>query len=740
MLASTPSVVDRLGPEGKALFDQACKKGKVPGNKVLIDSMGEEDAGKSCLEASITDKPFVEGQESTKGVKVKMMISQAVGHGTDWKELKSEEERQAHLSKLLAREFVVYNDKQQSGTAKRKKLDEQEKYPQASSTESDLKSMYAEAESHPIGYEDFKLAKEIDRDVDVAIYRMEKNKEEMRKCEEMINVTMMDRGGQDQFLSTHAALMADNEYQCTACFVVIDGSKPLDEKVTTSKFRLADGTVIEKPRDVATTRADVIRHCFTALSAAFPAGRTRNKFFGKGRVKMAPATFIFASRKDKAKSKIFMERQEQIVQEIIAEENFGDHIVPFGEDQVLFHVDNTKSGTGNPDPTIVFIKKMIVEMAREYWDEEEKIPLPWAILDKGLGLLRMRKHKVLDLHDVCQLAARVCDISSDEECRHALRYLSSLGTIGFYHNVAGLNKKVLPNIQWVADVLAIFVTVLDRSRIPPQFWNDLKKLHEEGIMHWDLAKYLMKKAGVEEVNYDVILILLQLFNIISGLVLASRSVTADVTVQQGQNFFVPSMVITEFITSHFAYQSAFCSCTSPPSLFFIPRGFNAFLKPLFYRFVTRLISKYTKGPQLSRNQVILHLSKDVDLELVYTVKAVIVTVYCPASCKQQPPDEVLRPLCDSVRVTLTEQLMRAKERGMDGFQFEVCVHATVDEAPDEYDLKRLASLDDYPEDDMLIDKQRRLIGSPAKLDMWYHDISVSDTTEGTQQTSRIAID
>ena len=137
VVASTPSVVDRLGPEGKALFDQACKKGKVPGNTVLIDSMGEEDAGKSCLEASMTDKPFVEGQESTKGVKVKMMISQAVGHGTDWKELKSEEERQAHLSKLFAREFVVHDKEQQSSTAK---PDEQEQSPQASSTESDLKA------------------------------------------------------------------------------------------------------------------------------------------------------------------------------------------------------------------------------------------------------------------------------------------------------------------------------------------------------------------------------------------------------------------------------------------------------------------------------------------------------------------------------------------------------------------------------------------------------------------------
>ena len=233
---------------------------------------------------------------------------------------------------------------------------------------------------------------------------------------------MMDRGGQDQFLSTHAALMADEEYQSTVCLLAIDGSKPLDEKVATSKFHLADGTVIEKPRDVATTRADVIRHCFTALHAVFLAGRTRNKFFGKGCVRRAPATFMVASRKDKAKEKSFMARQEQIVQEIIAEEKFGDHIVTFSENpyEVLFHVDNTKSGTGNPDPTIVPIKKLIVEMAHDYCGEEEKISLPRAMLDKGLGRLRMRKHKVLDLHDVYKLAAKVCDISSDEECRQAL--------------------------------------------------------------------------------------------------------------------------------------------------------------------------------------------------------------------------------------------------------------------------------------------------------------------------------
>ena len=280
---------------------------------------------------------------------------------------------------------------------------------------------------------------------------------------------------------------------------------------------------------------------------------------------------------------------------------------------------------------------------------------------------------------------------------------------------------------------------MDYLRIPPELWNNLKKLHQKGIMSWNLAKYLMKKARVDEANYAVILILLQLFNIISGAYLAARSIAPDVEVQQSQNFFVSSMVIKEVFKTSFAYQSAFCSSTSPPSLFFFPRGLNAFLKPLFCSLVTRKVSKYREGPQLSRNQVILHLHKDVDLELVYSVKAVIVAVYCPSrlSHRKLPADEVLRPLCDSVRVTLIEQLKQAKAQGMDGFQFDVCVHGAVDEVPLEYDPKYLASWDEYPENDILLDKEHESIDSPAKLDLWFDKTSTSHTVEGTTYSSII---
>ena len=725
----------------KRIFEEACKKGMIRVFRVLLDIIGEEDAGKSCLGDSILDKPYIEFRESTKGVKLRMM-THAIGDKTNWMELKDEEERQKHLSRLLAKEYVKKTKQESdSKTQHRQGVEieegEEEKLIEADGGVDEVPEHAADQIVHVTGqdvhvlqqrvprhdeYKDFNRAKEIDQYVQDAVSMMEKDKEELRKCENMVIINMMDRGGQDQFLSTHAALMADHAFQCTVCLLVFDGSKKLDGNVSQSEFRRPDGSVITKPRDIAKTRADLIRYYFSALYAAFPAGRTRNKFFGKGRVKRAPATFLISSRKDKTKGKgEFVERQERIIREIIREMNFGDHIVSFGEDsyEVLFHVDNTKSGSGNPDPTIVLIKEIIIKMAHDYWTEDDVIPLTWAVLDKGLGRLQMAGHKILDIQDVYELAARVCDISSNEECREALRYLCSLGSIGFYHNVAVLDQKVLPNLQWVADILAIFVTVLDDKKIPPGLSYSLMQLHKHGKMLWNLAEFLLQDAKVEEDNYIVILKLLHLFDVISGTCLPSSNVAADVDIRCNQDFYVPCMVTKDVIQTPFFYLSALCSSTGPPPLFIVPKGFSSFLKPLFYRLVTRMISKYAQSsPKLSRKQVILHLRKDVDLELVYTEKAVIATIYSPGR-KTLPVKTVLGPLCNKVRVTLVEQLTEAKKRGMDGFQFEVCIHDAVDVNLEDYNPECLASLANYPENDILVNGNDDSIVEPEDLDMWY---------------------
>ena len=361
---------------------------------------------------------------------------------------------------------------------------------------------------------------------------------------------------------------------------------------------------------------------------------------------------------------------------------------------------------------------MIIEMALAFWDNQPKTPLPWAMLDKGLSLMALGKHKVIPFGIVCRLASRVCDIVSDRECRLALRYLCSLGSICFYHNVPGLSDKVFPNTQWVADVVSVFVTILDQTMVALHLWHHLQRLQEEGLMTWDLAKYLLENAGVEEVDYGVILLLLQLFNIASPALMIAA---AEAIVNPGDSFFVPCMVAKEYTGHQLAYCSAICSCVSPPPLFLVPKGFSAFLKPLFYRLVSRMVAIYNSKPELTRNQVILHLPQNLELELVYTTRAVIATVY-PFDPSQLLSDEVLRTQCVEARVHLVQELTHAKRRGMDGFQFDLSVHPTQREGSPHVVHEALASLEKYPRTTALVNRSGKRIPCPGRLDLWYPDI------------------
>ena len=746
------SALDRLGAEGRALYKQACKKGKVRINHVLIDVMGEEEAGKSCLSDSIMDKPYVPNQSSTKGVKMNTIVRRAVGHNAEWKEV-NDEERHAVIDRLFAKGYVLRKNEKataqptpqlrKSEKATAHPITEQHKerqsepglftrifrrfWPSQSALTSDAMKKQDHqsqmtSEGVPIstmGFEEFKSAQVLNEEVAAVISLMEENAEEFRKCEDMVVINMMDRGGQDQYLAIHAALTADSSYNASVCLFVLDGSKPLDETVTESKFRLAGGGEIKQKRDVATTGAHLIRHWAAAVDASRPYDADLPpQFLGMKHVKRPPATFMIATRKDKTKGKHnYINALERNIQQIVSEEMFGHHVMASGRNPytVPFHVDNTRSGTGSPDPTVAEIKDIIVEMTREFWKEQPLTPLPWAMLDKGLGMLAMSKYKVIAFRDVCTLAKRVCDIASDDECRQALRYLCSLGSICYYHDIPGLSDKVLPNTQWVANVLSVFVTVLHRTCIPLSLWHHLDNLQEEGLMAWELAEHLLKEAEVEEADYSTLLILLQLFNVISPALLTA---TADDTVKPRQNFFVPSMVVKDVINDQPAYRSAICSSSSPPPLFLVPKGLSAFLKPLFYRLISRLLCKYTSKPILTRNQVVLHLPGCLELELAYTTKAVIATVY-PVSPSNLPSQDIIRQSCVDARVHLGQELTLAKRRGMDGFQFELCVHATTNPESPEVVFEELACLDHYPTHPTLVTRKGHQILPPNQLDLWY---------------------
>lgn len=729
--------------------------------------MGQEGAGKSCFCDSLLDEPWSGegGRPSTKGLMMKTAVIHAVGDDDNWTILKTEDQQQEEIDKLFAIEYLSRSDsselKADDYTMSEEdamgidKLDSTEskeglhleqqqhsvredsqgnssmlKHGMSQTVEPDTlqqqHTIQKQQQQDPnIGRAEFQKARDLDNRKAALISLMKKNKEELRKSGEMVLINIMDRGGQEQFLLTHAALMADTSYNSLACFLVIDGTKPLDEAITKSVLRLENGNSKEQKPDVLKEGRHVVRYWSAAIDAAYPAppGSFKGKFLGMSFVKRPPVVFIIVTRKDETKDKQEdVQKLEQILTDIISEHNFGDHVVFYIDGdtkKILFHVDNTRSGTGSPDQVVVDIRKMLVTMTRKFW-EKQVIPLPWAVLDSALRLMA-NKHHVIDFETVWKLAREFCEISSEDECRLALRYLSSLGCIGFYHEAPGLENKVLPSIQWASDVMSVFVTVLTEKDVTPDLLKALPPLRSEGLMSWKLAEHLMDKAEVKKEDHGVILPLLNLFNIISP-ALQTEIPKGHAAIEPQSDFFVPCMVRREYTSTPLAYRTALSSSDGPPPLFLSPKDFSAFLKPLFYRLVSRLLAIYTKKAELSRNQVIVHLPDDLELELAYTPKAVIATVY-PFPSHEPTDEKVFLDHCFNVRTLLFDQLMEAKKRGMDGFQFEVCIHKTVvlrDAQEFDYDPCDLACLDEYePGSSGIVNKRGKKISCPKKLSMWF---------------------
>ena len=61
---------------------------------------------------------------------------------------------------------------------------------------------------------------------------LHRDKAALEKSEKMMLITVCDRGDQEQFLMTHATLMADNsQHSATAYMIVMDGTKSLADAI-----------------------------------------------------------------------------------------------------------------------------------------------------------------------------------------------------------------------------------------------------------------------------------------------------------------------------------------------------------------------------------------------------------------------------------------------------------------------------------------------------------------------------
>ena len=256
-----------------AIFERAARKGVLKIPRAKLDALGDEDAGKSCLGDSIMDEPYIEGRPSTKGVLMKMGLRKAVaGHQGKWQEVKRDKFDEV-LDQLLARGCVTYSTK---ATALAPSLERMEispaqhevsqKDPETSAAASAMPASMVTDDGCEITMvlDEFMKVLEFFKAKEALIADFMQHVEKLQ-LERSAIVTLMDRGGQQQYLSIHAALMTDSKANASGYLVVIDITKPLDEEVDVSRFRREDGGVIEQQRE-AKTRTATLRHWIAAVN------------------------------------------------------------------------------------------------------------------------------------------------------------------------------------------------------------------------------------------------------------------------------------------------------------------------------------------------------------------------------------------------------------------------------------------------------------------------------------------
>ena len=369
--------------------------------------LGEEDAGKTTLGDAFLDQPFVEMRESTVGANVKVM-RMGGGPNTNWKELKPKEKEEI-IDQVLVRGFLASVESQQQIEA----TEETKQVTKDDNGEDAVGEIIQEAEQQPAGstntvalptarqatskdgnttelrkpLHDLWFSKELTEEQAKLAEMLCRDKAALMESEKMMLITVCDRGGQEQFLMTHAALMADNsQHSATAYMIVMDGTKSLADAIPHCLFRPEQGSdQLVMPRFGPTTRRELLAYHVNAIKMAHPVVGC-GPFLGQGFIDQAPVTFAISTRQDETKDMDpkFLDEQEEILQDVVQKNKFGGHMVlaEKNPNRLTFRVDNTRSGTGSPDPVLMKVKEIFVAMVRSLWSQRDAIPLPWAVLDK----------------------------------------------------------------------------------------------------------------------------------------------------------------------------------------------------------------------------------------------------------------------------------------------------------------------------------------------------------------------
>ena len=504
------------------------------------------------------------------------------------------------------------------------------------------------------------------------------------------NVILMricDFGGQEPFLTAHAALMPAGSL--SIYLLVFNGARRLTDKavswhVTEDRGKMPQKLVRMKTND------DFLKHWSSSVHVAHPS-ETHAAFIGEEEHVNCPAIFLISTHGKTAAVDV-MEENDRHLKTLFREKEIQSHFVntKSSNPHMFFLVENKE----NEDPTASEIRQRVGDMTRNFYEKQDVQPARWLKFEDVMSVLKNILGSSIAKMSLIREVAEECFIDTkgeNSELERARKHLTHVGSVFYFPEVDVLRDVVFYDSHWLIHLLASFVGSAHSEPAAPNLKSHWQRAIKSGFLSTDLVNNLLQQAKVSKDEYEPAKGVLGYFDII----------TAKKEGSDDRGYLSPCFLQSDF-EGQSEYSKAFSSdcvgCLPPPLVLFV-KDIVFFLNS--YSFYFRLVTRFLRRRRhvyglLRRNRMVFPVSSGVDAEFLYQIElnCAILTVFTKNSSLSSEELSTLTQKCITLRESLAEDIEKAKRRGMAGLQCQL--YRQVRQPRDEEDLyDTLAETDDY---------------------------------------------
>ena len=286
---------------------------------------------------------------------------------------------------------------------------------------------------------------------------------------------------------------------------------------------------------------------------------------------------------------------------------------------VVFVVDNTKSGMETECSEVQRLRESILAVAKELPHTKEDIPIKWLKYENALQVVLDDGHKWITFEHAKRIASEVCQIHDVQEFVTVLDFLHDQRILIHFDDTVELNKLVVLDPQWLIDVFKRVITVQRYDQQERGFKDLWLKLEREGILEEKLLKHAWSSLVEEQHSFESLIAIMEKFSL-----LCSWSSSDE---PYGKKYLVPSMLrwyppqeITKLITS-----------ARLPSLF-VKFKWGQVPSNLFPRLVVQFLQWgrnefwSTVNPQLYKNFARFYTARDENCSVILLCHSSLIEV------------------------------------------------------------------------------------------------------------------